>query len=84
MKGLLSSSPSAPAIRLIVAGYLLMLLQIVLLLLAAKLDAHARMLVWTLFPLGVSCFAAALAGWPGGREAGSPKESTFERKCHDR
>lgn len=67
MKGLLSSSPSAPAIRLIVAGYLLMLLQIVLLLVAASLDAHARMLVWTLFPVGVSCFAAALAGWPGGR-----------------
>jgi hypothetical protein len=67
MNGLLSSAPSAPAIRLIVAGYLLMLVQIVLLLLAASLDAHARMLVWTLFPLGVSCFAAALAGWPGGQ-----------------
>lgn len=76
MNGLLSSAPSAPAIRLIVAGYLLMLLQIVLLLLAASLDAHARMLVWTLCPLGIACFAMALTGWPGGE--------TPERKRHDR
>ncbi|MBO9724169.1 hypothetical protein [Novosphingobium sp.] len=76
MNGLLSSAPSAPAIRLIVAGYLLMLLQIVLLLLAASLDAHARMLVWTLCPLGVGCFAMALAGWPG--------SETPERKRHVR
>lgn len=70
MSGLLSSAPSAPAIRLVIGGYLIMLIQSALLLLAASLDAHARMLVWTLAPVGLACLFASLIGWPtcGGRE----------------
>jgi hypothetical protein len=65
MSGLLSPAPSAPAIRLVIGGYLIMLIQsALLLLLAASLDAHARMLVWTLAPVGLACLFASLIGWP--------------------
>jgi|APAra7269096936_1048531.scaffolds.fasta_scaffold49152_3 hypothetical protein len=64
MSGLLSSAPSAPAIRLVIGGYLIMLIQSALLLLAATLDAHARMLVSTLAPVAFACLFAALIGWP--------------------
>ncbi|WP_454798442.1 hypothetical protein [Novosphingobium lindaniclasticum] len=67
MSGLLSPAPSAPAIRLVVGGYLLMLIQSALLLLTASLDAHARMLVWTLAPVGFVCLFASLIGWPARR-----------------
>lgn len=76
MSGLLSNAPSAPAVRLVVGGYILMLLQSALLLLGPSLDAHARMLVWAVLPFGVACFAVSLSGWPG--------RNTFEGNRHVR
>ncbi|OAN53463.1 hypothetical protein [Sphingobium sp. TCM1] len=64
MNGLTSSAPSQSAIRLTVSGFLLMLVQSTLLLMSPALGDDAGTVIWTLTPLAISVFVAALIGIP--------------------
>lgn len=64
MKGLVSSSPSQAAVRLAFGGFLLLLVQSLLLLLVPGLDGSVRLLVWVLTPIALTAFVAALIGLP--------------------
>ncbi|QJU58431.1 hypothetical protein HL653_12210 [Sphingomonas sp. AP4-R1] len=64
MNGLTSSAPSQSAIRLIVSGFLLMLIQSALLLMSPSLGSENGVLIWTLTPLSICAFVAALIGVP--------------------
>ncbi|WP_232494507.1 hypothetical protein [Novosphingobium kaempferiae] len=76
MNGLLSSRPTASAVRLTVSGFLLLLTQSALLLLSPDLDATTSMLIWFLTGLATLAFLVALVGIPEtgkdtGRDAGA-------------
>ncbi|PZU64049.1 hypothetical protein [Sphingobium sp.] len=64
MNGLVSSTPSQSAIRLTVSGFLLLVVQSGLLLMSPSLGPDAGMLIWTLTPLALFAFVAALIGIP--------------------
>lgn len=64
MNGLVSSRPSPAAARLAFGGFLLLLVQSLLLLLVPDLDGSVRLLVWVLTPIALAAFVAALIGLP--------------------
>ncbi|MDF0491117.1 hypothetical protein PX699_22620 [Sphingobium sp. H39-3-25] len=64
MNGLISAKPSQTAIRLAFGGFLLLLVQSLLLLLVPGLDGSVRLLVWVLTPIALVAFVAALVGLP--------------------
>ena len=64
MNGLTSSTPSPSVIRLVVSGFLLMMVQSALLLMSPALDRDSGMLIWVLTPLAFSAFVAVLIGIP--------------------
>ncbi|MDR7256302.1 hypothetical protein J2X47_000463 [Sphingomonas sp. BE270] len=64
MNGLTSSAPSQSAIRLTVSSFLLLAVQSALLLMSPSLGNDAGLLIWTLTPLAVAVFVAALIGIP--------------------
>jgi hypothetical protein len=74
MNGLISSAPSQSAIRLTVSGFLLMLVQSMLLLMSPSLGAGAGVLIWTLTPLASCAFVADLIGIP------EPPEQHWRRR----
>jgi hypothetical protein len=74
MNGLTSSVPSQSAIRLTVSGFLLMMIQSALLLMSPSLGSDAGVLIWTLTPLALCAFIAALIGIP------EPPEGHWRRR----
>lgn len=64
MNGLISATPSPAAVRLAFGGFLLLLVQSLLLLLVPGLDSSIRLLVWVLTPIALAAFVAALIGLP--------------------
>ncbi len=64
MKGLVSSNPSQHSVRLALGGFLLLLIQSVLLMMGSGLDGHARALLWVLTPIAAMALLAALVGLP--------------------
>jgi hypothetical protein len=71
MTGLLSAAPSQAAIRLVLSGFLLELVQTILLFLSPRLDTGDRLLIWALSPLALAMLSLALTGMP---------RSTFARR----
>ena len=64
MNGLLSSQPSAGALRLAVGGYVLLFVQTFLLLLAPELAGDLRRIVWLVTFVSGASLIGALCGLP--------------------
>ncbi|EQB16780.1 MULTISPECIES: hypothetical protein [Sphingobium] len=64
MNGLTSSTPSQSAVRLVISGFLLMLIQSVLLLMSPAPGEDMGTLIWVLTPLAFLAFLTALIGVP--------------------
>lgn len=64
MNGLISAHPSQSAIRLALGGFLLLLVQSLMLLAAPGLDAGARVVLWVLTPIALITLIASLIGLP--------------------
>lgn len=77
MNGLVSRSPSQGAVRLSLGGFLLLIVQNALLLLAPELQDDLRGLIWFLSIVAGGAFVASLIGPPD-----PPKD--YWRRRHDR
>lgn len=64
MKGLVSSTPSQQSVRLALSGFLLLLVQSMLLMMAPGLDSSGRTLVWVLTPVATMTLILSLIGLP--------------------
>lgn len=64
MNGLLSRTPSQSAIRLALAGFLLLVVQSLLLLAVPGVASEARLLVWVITPISAAAYLLALVGFP--------------------
>lgn len=64
MNGLLSNHPSPSAIRLVVAGFLLLFVQTFLLLLAPGTAASLRAMIWLVTLISGASLIAAIVGFP--------------------
>ena len=64
MNGLLSRTPSQSAIRLALGGFLLLVIQSLLLLAVPGVAPEARLLIWVITPLSFIAYLVALIGFP--------------------
>lgn len=64
MNGLVSGAPSQQAVRMVLGGFLLQVVQSMLLLLAAAPGSNQRQLIWVLTPLAVAALVLSLIGFP--------------------
>ncbi|KTE04660.1 hypothetical protein ATE68_00255 [Sphingopyxis sp. H038] len=64
MNGLISGAPSQQAVRMVLGGFLLQVVQSMLLLLAAAPGSNERQLIWVLTPLAVATLVLSLIGFP--------------------
>jgi hypothetical protein len=64
MNGLLSQAPSQPAVRIALGGFLLLVVQSLILLHAPDLGSNPRLLIWVLTPLAVAALLTSLIGIP--------------------
>lgn len=64
MNGLVSRSPSQGAARLSLGGFLLLIVQNALLLLAPELESDLRGLIWFLTFIALAALVASLVGPP--------------------